>query len=260
MRQRILTAILGGPVFLTLVWYGGWPLAVAMVVIAAWAMTEWCALWRERDMLTAATALAALPGLAGIMYAFWAGQPWVAGAALTGSLVLAFAVQLSSPERHARPDFLLSVLGLVYIGLTLGHLVALRGFGPWHALFPVISVWACDSAAYFIGVRWGQRRLAPRISPKKSVEGALAGVCAGAAAGCLFAPALSLGGLTGAMAGGSVAAVGQLGDLAESALKRYAGAKDSGRSLPGHGGMLDRADSLLFALPLAYYLLMAFKG
>ena len=156
--------------------------------------------------------------------------------------------------------------GILYVGWLLSHLVSLRGMtGGMNWVFLVILANAAsDTTAFFIGRSFGRHRLAPRISPNKTWEGALAGVAGAMVFSLLFtAPrlfaatnplyvegfiywqALSLGLL--------VSVFGQLGDLAESLLKRHAGVKDSGRLLPGHGGILDRMDSVIFAGIVVYY-------
>ena len=156
--------------------------------------------------------------------------------------------------------------GILYVGWLLSHLVSLRGMtGGMNWVFLVILANAAsDTTAFFIGRSFGRHRLAPRISPNKTWEGALAGVVGAMVFSLLFtAPrlfaatnplyvegficwqALSLGLL--------VSVFGQLGDLAESLLKRHAGVKDSGRLLPGHGGILDRMDSIIFAGIVVYY-------
>ena len=156
--------------------------------------------------------------------------------------------------------------GILYVGWLLSHLVSLRGMtGGMNWVFLVILANAAsDTTAFFIGRSFGRHRLAPRISPNKTWEGALAGVVGAMVFSLLFtAPrlfaatnplyvegficwqALSLGLL--------VSVFGQLGDLAESLLKRHAGVKDSGRLLPGHGGILDRMDSVIFAGIVVYY-------
>jgi phosphatidate cytidylyltransferase len=124
-------------------------------------------------------------------------------------------------------------------------------------LFLLICVWVCDSAAYYVGSSMGKRKLAPGISPNKTVEGSVAGVL-GAVGAALILNALSLvqWPLWFVVAAGSLIAVlGQLGDLAESMVKRDAGVKDSGNLIPGHGGVLDRVDALLFTLPVFHYAL-----
>jgi phosphatidate cytidylyltransferase len=150
------------------------------------------------------------------------------------------------------------VLGLVYIPFLLRFFYDLlreeRGFGRVVGL--LVLVWAYDTGAFLAGSRWGRRKLAPRLSPGKTWEGVLGGLVAAslAALGLLswIAPELSVLMRVGHALGLSVlvSAAAQLGDLFESLLKRAAGAKDSGGLFPGHGGMLDRIDALLFALPV----------
>jgi phosphatidate cytidylyltransferase len=144
-----------------------------------------------------------------------------------------------------------------YTGGLLFYGPRLRGLDQgrdW--LFVLMAVtFAADTAAFFVGRRWGRRRLAPVLSPSKTWEGAAAGVLGGAAAGaaCAYGFDLGIGPAAGLALGGLMGVVGQLGDLGESALKRRAGVKDSGRLIPGHGGVLDRLDSIVFNLVLVYY-------
>jgi phosphatidate cytidylyltransferase len=157
------------------------------------------------------------------------------------------------------------LFGFLYIPLLLSHLVLLRSlpFGREWVFLVLLIVMAGDTMAYFTGVSLGQRRLCPAISPNKSVEGAIGGL-AGSLAGAFLArvwffPCLAIHDcfLLGLILG----VLGQLGDLFESMLKRSFGVKDSGTMIPGHGGILDRLDSLLFAFPAAYYYgLLLFAG
>jgi len=148
-------------------------------------------------------------------------------------------------------------LGLIYVAVMLGHLVPLRLLvdGRQWIFLTLVVVMCCDTSAYVVGSRIGKRKLYPLISPNKSIEGAVGGVC-GAVLGALlskfvffsaigFWPVVAVGLLLGV--------VGQIGDLFESMLKRACKVKDSGDMIPGHGGLLDRLDSLLFAIPLIYY-------
>ena len=150
------------------------------------------------------------------------------------------------------------VLGLIYLPLLLGHLVLLRQLpdGRGWVFLVLFAVMACDSLAYFVGVSFGKHKLYPAVSPKKSIEGSLGGLvgsCLGVwLAAALFLPAFGLEHVI--LVGLLLGIVGQVGDLFESLLKRACGVKDSGGIFPGHGGILDRLDSLLFAFPLAYYL------
>lgn len=145
----------------------------------------------------------------------------------------------------------------LYLGLFFSYLVRIRqdAHGMHLAYVFFFVIWATDTLAYFIGRRWGAHKLLPAISPKKSWEGTIGGTMAGTLVGLLSAHWMGLGLLAAGLFGIIVSVVGQMGDLLESGLKRYTGVKDSGGLLPGHGGILDRFDSALFALPIAYYLL-----
>jgi len=153
-----------------------------------------------------------------------------------------------------------TLLGAVYLGALGGTIAALRLLAPvqagaWRMLMLVFIVGWSDVFAFFVGHAFGRRRLAPRVSPGKSVEGAIGGLVGGAI-GALAVRAMGLPALPLAHALGLgivVAAAGILGDLDESLLKRWAGVKDSGSIFPGHGGMLDRLDGLLFGAPVLYY-------
>jgi phosphatidate cytidylyltransferase len=178
---------------------------------------------------------------------------WVA-LALLGVGLAALAPLLS----RVRPAAALSgagstAFGVLSIALPATSLCFLRAHSPWSVLFLLLLVWACDSAAYYFGRRFGAHRLAPVVSPKKTWEGTIAGFVAatvfGAVAGGWWLVP-ELGPVRGALAGALGSTAGQLGDLVESLWKRGAGVKDSGAFLPGHGGFFDRIDSLLFAGPV----------
>ena len=154
----------------------------------------------------------------------------------------------------------LALWGIIYLGGLGGYLILLRFLprGILAAGMLLLNVWSCDIAAYFVGTKWGRRRLAPGISPQKSVEGALAGLLGAVllSVGAVQFFPRQLAPLTAGSAlllGLGVAVAAQLGDLLESALKRQSAVKDSGKLIPGHGGVLDRFDSLLMAAPFAYY-------
>lgn len=158
----------------------------------------------------------------------------------------------------------LVIFGFLYIPLLLGHLALLRGlpFGRSWVFFVLLVAMCGDTAAYFTGITCGRRKLYPAISPNKSVEGAAGGL-AGSLGGALIAhftffTTLGLGHTV--FLGVLLGATGQVGDLFESMLKRGFGVKDSGRLFPGHGGILDRLDSLLFVFPVAYYYAVIFFG
>lgn len=173
---------------------------------------------------------------------------------VTFSLVALFRLK---EIRDAARDVALVLMGFLYVSLLLAHLVLLRMLPhgiPWLFLMMII-VMAGDSAAYYVGSSFGKNRLYPAVSPKKSIEGSLGGL-AGSMIGAFvvkftFFPELSaLDCIATALLLG---VLGQLGDLFESLLKRSCGVKDSGTIIPGHGGILDRLDSILFAAPAAFY-------
>lgn len=149
-----------------------------------------------------------------------------------------------------------ALAGAVYIGGAWLCAFNLRVVNPHWLLFAFLLCWAGDTAALYIGKTFGRHKLAPKISPGKTWEGAIASVAGGVLAGAIYAhyliPAATLTTVLLFAAAGNIA--GQIGDLAESAYKRWGGVKDSGSSLPGHGGWLDRIDSSLFGIPIVYAL------
>ena len=161
-------------------------------------------------------------------------------------------------------DTLTAFLGLLYVGVTLSTVVSVRALpsGEWLALFLAVVTWASDSGAYYAGTLWGKHLLIPSISPKKTVEGVFGGLLLATAAALLaqvwFASILSL--RDALVLGLLITIAGLFGDLFESVIKRRQGVKDSGGILPGHGGMLDRLDSLLFTAPTFYYYVVWVRG
>lgn len=189
-------------------------------------------------------------------------QPAIVFPGLLATVVGVLSVPLvrsASLNHHVR-NSAVTMLGVAYIGLTLSTLVGLRllPHGERLVFFLLFVTWIADAGAYYAGTWCGRYPLAPRISPKKTIEG----LCGGFIAAILIAYVArwwflpSLSGLDCLLLGSLLAAAGLWGDLVESAIKRGVGIKDSGGLLPGHGGMLDRLDSLLFTAPAFYYYIM----
>lgn len=176
--------------------------------------------------------------------------------ALVLGVGLIASAPLWTPGRPLVESTANTLFGAVYVGWLLGYAIWLQGRagGPQLVLFLVGITWAGESAAYLVGSSVGRHRLAPILSPRKTVEGGIAqivvSIAAALALGAWLLPACGLLGAAGA--GALLGVIGQVGDLAESAIKRSIGTKDTGDLIPGHGGMLDRIDSLLFNAPALY--------
>jgi phosphatidate cytidylyltransferase len=185
---------------------------------------------------------------------------------LIGSLLglIGAALCTTTPLEHRLKDTVITAFGIFYVGFTLSSIASTRALpaGEFFVCFVVLVTWAADTGAYYIGTLWGKHLLAPSISPKKTVEGVIGGLALAMIASLLahvwFLPQLSL--VDTVILGTLLAGAGLVGDLFESAMKRRVGVKDSGGILPGHGGMLDRLDSLLFTAPTFYYYVTCIRG
>ena len=158
----------------------------------------------------------------------------------------------------ALEDIAVTAAGIFYVALLFGFQVAiLGGSGKRWLVFLYLVIWASDTGAYYVGTAFGRHRLYEKISPKKSIEGLMGGMLAAMIIAMLCTVWLvpSFGLLEAAVLGAFLAAFGTVGDLVESLIKRSSGVKDSGSLIPGHGGILDRMDSMLFAAPVLYYYL-----
>lgn len=254
---RVLTAAVGLPVLFAVVWIGNPLVPIAVAIIAVAAALEFYFLvgmrWRSPGTLIG-PALAA-PLLVEAAFFGEIMQPVIA-VSLAALCLAVLSLKGTRPSRFVDP-IMWGGLGAFLIAWPLCHFILLRDLpkGEYWVFYALATVFAADTGAYFVGKAVGQHKLAPRISPNKTMEGAGGGIAAAVVLGTL---AHSLMGLPGALApiivlSAIVALVSILGDLAESYLKRRVGAKESGKLLPGHGGVLDRLDSVVFTVPLVYY-------
>lgn len=270
---RIASAVVFLPVFALLAKVGGIPWLLFTLTVVGLGIREFYRMMESKGLAphwkSGTFAVLLLP--IGTYLRLQTGRTaeWNLSALFT---VLVAAILLAELRRgagkQAAANIAATLLGVIYLGWFGSHIELLRelprawrlpyALGASFAILPFFLVWICDTAAYFVGLAFGRTRLMPDVSPQKSVEGAVAGLVASVGAAFLarawFAPyltawdAVALGVLVGVL--------GQLGDLVESLLKRDADAKDTSRIIPGHGGVLDRFDSILFAAPVtAYYLL-----
>jgi len=182
---------------------------------------------------------------------------------VAGMIMFTLGWQLFQKDTSAPVvDWALTVSGGLYLGWLMGHFLLLRSVhqGLYWTVVALLSTWSCDTGAYFVGLSCGRHKLWPRISPKKTWEGAAGGWVCGVVLTAAIAGLLGLGWFHGALIGALVATIGPFGDFAVSMLKRQVGVKDSGRLIPGHGGVLDRMDSLLFTIPVVYYYVLFVVG
>ncbi len=261
LRRRLVSAAIGIPLLVAAVW-GGLPGVVAVTLAASvLAMFELATFALEAKFRRwwISFPAAGVPA-AGVTYALLGGSsdradivPVLAiGVALQA--LFSASVDTGALRRNSR----LTAWAAIYTGALLAHApgIATLDNGRSWLLVAIFGTFAVDSAAYFTGRTIGKRKLAPRISPKKTWEGAIAGLAAGPAAVLAINSATGLGlpAWEAALIGLAVAFAGTLGDLAESALKRAVGVKDSSALIPGHGGILDRIDSLAPNLATVYWL------
>jgi len=259
LLRRVLTAVLALPALLTAFFLGPPLLGVAIVALALLlGLLEFYGLLRARGVrpLTGVGTLVAAFVFVQVVYPGWYAPFWPLAVLLLLLPLLARGADLAQ-TLPAAAGTLLGALYLGALGGTIGALFALDPLeeGAWRMALLLAIVMASDTFAFFVGHALGRHRLAPAISPGKTVEGAVGGLVGGVV-GAMGVRALGLPQLPlahGILLGVGVAAVGIGGDLSESLLKRWAGVKDSGALFPGHGGMLDRIDSLLFGAPVLYY-------
>jgi len=256
--KRWLTSIVGLPLLLFLLFKGG-PIALFGVVVAAHlaASLEYANIVYHPDKDLLYTALSIVLGTA-LIYAIYRGAAYLAFSVLIGNLIIAAGVMVIRYQKQpaAVARMFRQVAGMVYIPLFLACLILIRNDpngAAWIFLILCLA-FAGDTAAFYVGTYLGRHKLCPAVSPKKTVEGALGGL-AGSLLAASVAKAFLMPSLPWSMAIPFfilAASAGQTGDLFESAIKRSAGIKDSGGLLPGHGGILDRIDGLLFVAPITY--------
>ena len=279
LRARLLVAACGIPIALAAVYLGGWALAVMLSAVAALAAREFYNLSSDpggrpfRWLGIPTSVLLVLLAAVETDFRRWSDHALalllLLGLASFAAAVFDKRVQRALLASAATVSGALYTGGTLSFGIFIRSLPEVRGTFPAQPsegfillLLPVLVTWAADTCAYFAGKTLGRRKLAPHISPGKTVEGSVAGlsgaVVMGFAVGFLLDgyPNFPIVPATGALIGLLLGIAGQLGDLAESRLKREAGVKDSGSILPGHGGMLDRFDALFFTIPLAYGLIV----
>lgn len=274
LARRVAFAVVAIPSALAIVWYGGMALVCLLAIAGALGARELYGLAERRGVsparLLGIAGAAVIPPLAYAALSDVRGgdmvrAAWPYAAAVWLILVLAWALAVRPPDARPLEAVSVTVLGTIYCGALPAFLLMIRHghypmkswAGAWLVFYPLVVTWVCDTAAMFGGRAIGGPKLAPSISPGKTRSGSLAGL----AGALVMAPLFTLvvfprAGVTVGMGvllvmAAVLGVVGQVGDLAESLFKREAGVKDSSTLIPGHGGVLDRLDSLYFVVPVA---------
>jgi phosphatidate cytidylyltransferase len=273
LTKRVLFAIVAIPVVLTLVWLGRLPFALLLSVAAglsAWEFARMVQAAGLKPLAAASCLLAAAVPLLVHLASTGRGVPPLGVVGLIVPLLLTLALFERGVAASSVASVGTAVFGAWYTGGMLAFAYAIRHSrftvtdlgGSLLIALPLILTWVSDAGAYFVGRGVGGRKLMPTVSPGKTLSGAIGGLLAAIAVTVLYVtfvlrPYASLGMTVGSavLFGAIISVVGQVGDLAESMLKRQVGVKDSSALIPGHGGVLDRVDSLLFVFPAAYVLL-----
>jgi phosphatidate cytidylyltransferase len=260
---RLAVILLGVPCMLIITWRGGVFFLLLVDLIIVLGMREFYNLMSAKGFRPY-RALGIFCALALSWYVFRGGA--AVSLIITVSLLAIMAGELGRKDpTGAVGHIAVTVWGVMYVGWLGSHLVMLRELpktmdaphdvGAQLVLFVAAVTWANDTFAYVVGIALGRHKLAPRISPHKSVEGAIGGIAGAALVGALCGGTFAgfIGPLVGAVLGLVAGGCGAIGDLVESLVKRDVGLKDTAVLLPGHGGVLDRFDSLLFTAPVLYY-------
>lgn len=260
MLIRIVVGVTSFVVVVAVAWYGDWPFALMAVVAMLMGGSEFY------SMLTTGgfhpQPWLGMVWLAALTFSAWQPTWFPFSLILTLGFIAAFIWALTVREQPVTAA-MATVLPALYIGIMGAQAIALRSLeeGLWWMLLGFLIAWGNDTFAYFIGTTFGRHKIWPRVSPKKTWEGTLAG-CVGAAIVSILVVWLTpldfnpgLAALLGFVGG----ILGFFGDLTISMVKRQVGVKDSGRFFPGHGGMLDRLDSILFVLPFIYQVALLLK-
>ncbi len=271
--RRVAFAAVAIPIAAGLVYVGGWPLVLLVSVASVLGVREMYGFAEKADLrpsrsfgyataaLIAPAAYLALtrPGTAEGVAAWWpfVGALWIVA-------MLGWILFTRLPSARPMGAAAITALAVLYAGALPAFLIVIRhgefGPGSWPAaalvFFPLVVIWVCDTFAMFGGMLMGGPKLWPAVSPGKTRSGGAAGVAGALLVGALFAwvvfPAMGIRATAASVlvVAGMLSVVGQVGDLVESSFKREAGVKDSGTLIPGHGGVLDRLDSLYFAIPV----------
>lgn len=252
MKTRIVTAVVGILIFIPIVLIGGWIFTLTTYVLATVGLFELTRMYDRKKALYYASLASLFLWLILMpthnFTIFVNKYTKIEFMAMFIVFLLAYTVMTKNKFTFEQAGFLL--LASLYVGIGFSYLIELRNSGMNYLLYVLFTIWATDTGAYFFGRAFGRKKLWPLISPNKTIGGAIGGICMAVIVGIIFQYVypfhFSL--FTVMIISVMISVVGQLGDLVASALKRHFRVKDAGTIFPGHGGILDRFDSLLFVL------------
>jgi phosphatidate cytidylyltransferase len=258
VKTRVVTAVVAAALFLPIVFYGGLPVVLLSYLLASVGLYE---LLKMRKM-----TFFSLSGLLSVLLLWVILLPSQYSNILDDInysktelgiviILLLLTYTVVTKNSFTFDDAAFSILAAAYVGIGFYFFVETRDKGIVYIFYSLFMIWATDSGAYFIGKSMGKTKLWPDISPNKTVEGSIGGILCAMLIAALFVFLTNIKASLWSLLGVTfiLSAFGQLGDLVESALKRHFNVKDSGTILPGHGGILDRFDSLLFVWPLLHF-------
>lgn len=269
--KRIITGVLGIIATIFVVNFGDWLFGGMVMLLALTAWHEFCDAFGH--MKTKLAKNIGFIAIAFVVLCVWQGNADESIAVILATVLMVLAQAVLNHEKFSIQEACISICGILYISLPFAHLILLRfidtpeflatGIGDiasgcafiWLAF---IGTWASDTFAFFVGSKFGKTKLCPVLSPKKSREGFIGGVLGTVMSLLLVGAVLSFSMVHMVILGILIAVLGTIGDLVESSFKRLTGIKDSGQILPGHGGVLDRFDSVMFTVPLVYYYVKIF--
>ena len=268
LGKRLLVAGAGGPLIIAAAWFGKIYFFILAAAIASISANEFILLLNQKKSYPLQTLM--LPAVISLCVIVYFNRFGLIIPLMALLVFIALLTEIFRSTNNAVLNISGSLLTFLYIGGLMSFMIALRELpillqlddyragGEWLVTI-LLAIWICDSAAYFVGSRFGKHKLAAQISPNKTIEGAIGGIGGGILTTWLcqitFAKSLSL--QDALTIGAIVGVLGQLGDLVESMFKRDAGVKDTSPLLPGHGGVLDRFDSEMLVAPAVYFYLLA---
>lgn len=266
LKQRLLTTLWGLPLITAAIWFGEPWFTIVVAPFGLLAIYEFYKIVASKQV----SPLMVFGIIGTLLFILSPHFPYYTYGVttqilLTSLLLLSLIWLLRHPQREeAFARWAWTMAGILYVGWLLSYLIALRGLeaGKYWVFLAMFITFASDTSAFFVGRTWGKHRLAPRNSPGKTWEGAIAGVLGAVISSLILVKllAFSLSHGQAILLGLLVTVSGQLGDLVESLFKRNMGIKETGKLLPGHGGILDRLDSIFFTSAVVYYYALAYQA